>query len=120
MAILATASTGPGVSNSSLASSGTALCSVTVIVLADAEALGDGGDVGAVGGEAALAAGLAELLVVEHEDAEIRGRLVADHAERADAHQQLAVAGDAHDAAPGLREGNPSAVGTARPMPPQE
>src|SRR5690606_34468177 len=53
-----------------------------------------------------LAARLAEMLVVENENAKVLRRLVGDNAERADAHHHLAVAGNREDAALGLRERN--------------
>src|SRR5262249_10438241 len=60
-------------------------------------------DIRSVAGEAALATGLSEALVVEHQDGQIAGSLIGDHRQRADPHQHLAVAGDAQT--PAARRG---------------
>ena len=83
--------------------------------IGDAAALGDHCQVGAGAelgravvaraGVRGLVAGLAELLVVEHDDGEIVGLLGRHGGERAQAHHQVGVAGDHQHALAGLRQG---------------
>src|SRR4051794_18662613 len=65
------------------------------------------GEVGGIAGVALLAPGLAIGLVVEHRDREIARVLRRDRRQRAEAHEELAVAGDDEHRASRLREGEP-------------
>ena len=62
------------------------------------EAARDRAQIGRVGGQAGLAAGLAEALIVENQDRQILRALRADDAERANAHQHLAIPGQRQNA----------------------
>src|SRR5690606_14837423 len=70
----------------------------------DTEAAGDGGEIHLVAGQPGLAACLAEVLVVEHQDGEVLRVLVGNDGEGADAHQHLAVTRQCEHAARGLGE----------------
>ena len=101
-AILATANDGPGVWNRSFASAGTSSWLVAVKVLVMPKPLATAVRSALCDGQAGLPPGLAEVLVVEHQDGEVARRLIGDHRKRADPHHHLAVAGEAQHAAIGL------------------